>query len=81
LRKNIHGVVDLNVHVIANRRKFLSLVRDQDIVLGLDLVCRVPFDIESPDDGNGVTIKLVLVRFVAAILEDDGNLRHSAVSR
>lgn len=79
LCQNIHRVVDLNVHVITNCRKILSLVRDQSTVLGLDLVRGASLAVKPPRDDNAVAINIVLVCFVATVLEGDRDFRSSGV--
>jgi hypothetical protein len=61
LCQNIHGVVDLNVHMITNCRKFFSLVGNRCAVLGLDLVRGASLGIKLPGDDDTVTIEVVFV--------------------
>jgi hypothetical protein len=63
--------------MIANCGKLLSLVRDQGTILGLDLVCGTSFGIEPSRDDDAVTVNVMLVCFVATILEGDRDLRGS----
>ena len=75
--QNIHGVVDLNVHMITNCRKFFSLVGNRCAVFGLDLVRGASLGIKPPGDDNTVTIEVALVCFIATILEGNCNFRVS----
>ena len=77
MRQNIHRVVDLNVHMIANCRKLLSLVGNEGVVLGLDLIRGGSFEVKSSRDDDLVTINITFVCFVATILEGDGDFRCS----
>ena len=75
--QNVHRVVDLNVHVITNCGKFLSLVRDQGTIFGLNLVRGAPFAVKLSRDNDAVAINVVLVCFVATVLEGDSDFRGS----
>jgi len=77
LCQDVHRVVDLNVHVITNCGKVLSLVRDQGAILGLDLVRGTSFVIKLSRDDNAVAKNVVLVCFVTTILEGDRDFRGS----
>lgn len=66
--------------MVTNCGELLSLVRDQDAVFGFDLVCGTPFVVEPSRDDDAVTIKIVFVRFIATVLEGDGDFRGSEIS-
>lgn len=63
--------------MITNSRELLSLMRDQGTILGLDLVCGTSFGIEPSRNDDAVTVNIMLVRFVATILEGDRDFRGS----
>ena len=54
-------------------------MRDHSTILGLDLVRGASFVIKPPRNDDAVPINIVLVRFVATVLEGDCDLGSSEV--
>jgi hypothetical protein len=69
LRKDVHGIVDLDVHMVTNRREIFALGRDYFTIPTLDLVRRGPFFGETAGDDDTVPIRVILVCFVALIFK------------
>lgn len=76
LSKNVHGIVDLNVHVIADGCQFVFLGGYSLTVLALDLPRRTAFFREATSDENALAVFFGLVGFFALILDRDRHLRH-----
>ena len=81
MREDIHRVVYLNVHVIADCLQLLALCRDDLAVPILDLVRRSAILGEPTGDNDALAILLWPVRFFALVLENDRDLRDTAKSQ
>lgn len=71
LCKNVHGIVNLDIHMIANSRQLVSLGGDNFAVFRLDLVRRRAFLSEASGDDDTVTVILVPVCIFSLIFQDD----------
>ena len=69
LRKDVHGIVDLDVHMVANGREFFALSRDYFAVPTLDLVRRGPFFGETAGDDDTVSKQVILICFIALVFK------------
>ena len=78
LSEDIHGIVDLNVHMVADGLQLLALCRDSPPIPRLDLVRRraVPREAASYDDALAVLLRFV--GFLALVLELHGYLGDAA---
>lgn len=74
LCKNIHWVINLDIHVVADRRELISLGRDDSAIFRLDLVRRRAFLRKATRDHNAVAIDIVLIGVLSLVLEDDSHL-------
>lgn len=69
MRKDVHGIVNLNVHMVANGREFFALGRDYLAIPTLDLVRRGPFFGETAGDDDTVSIQVILECFIALVFK------------
>ena len=75
LCKNVHGIVDLNIHVVANCRQLVSLGRYDFAILRFDLVRGRAFLGEAAGDNDAVAVLFVPVCVFPLVLQDDRDLR------
>lgn len=69
LRQDIHRIIDLNIHMIANRAQLLALRRHLLSGFRLDLVRRAAVFREAARDDDAVAVDVGPVGFVALVLE------------
>lgn len=73
LGENIHRVVDLNVHMIADGSKFIFLGANDSAVLALDFPRAIALFGEFTSDHNGLSVFLGLVRLLPLVLQRNGD--------
>lgn len=74
MSENVHRVVYLYVHVIAYSGQLLPLRRDDPTILAPDFVRRRSFLGEAAGDNDALAVLVLPVRFLALVLQDDGDL-------
>lgn len=77
MRKDIHRIVDLDIHVIANGGEFAAVIGHEFSALGTNPIGRAPLPGELPSDDNAGTIFLRLVRFVSLVLDHHGDFSNA----
>ena len=77
LSEDVHWIVYLYVHVVANSRELLSFGRDDPSILTLDLVRGGTFLGEAPRNDDASAIVLRAIRLFALVLQNDRHLRDS----
>ena len=78
LSEDVHGIVDLNIHVVADGLQLLALRRDSPPIPRLDLVRRRAVPREAASDDDALAVLLRLVRLLALVLELYGYLGDAA---
>lgn len=77
LSEDVHRIVDLDVHMVADSLQLLTLRRDDLPVPALDLVRGSAILGEPAGNHDALAIVLRSVRFIALVLEDDRDLRYT----
>lgn len=78
LSQDIHGVIDLDIHVIANGRQFVFLSADDPSVFTLDFPGRATIFGESASNDDGLAVLFGFVGFLSLILDMDGDFGSAA---
>ena len=78
LREDVHGVVDLDIHMIAYGRELSTVVGYHFAVLCANLVRGGTVLCESPSNNDTRTVFLRLERLIALILDCDRDLSSTA---
>lgn len=73
--EDVHGIINLNVHVIADGSEFIFLSGYSLAVLALDLPSRGACLREAASDDDALAILFGLVGFLALILHGDRHFR------
>ena len=81
LRKDVHGVVNLNIHMVTNGSQLVLLGRDDFAILALDLPRGASLLCEPARNDNALAIFFGLVGFFALVLDGDSNLGHTCRGR
>lgn len=79
LGQNVHRVIHLNVHVVANLGQFLPLGRHDLAILTLELVRRSTILGKTTRDDDAVTIGIMLIRLFALVLQGKGHFGDTVV--
>ncbi len=69
MRKYIHRIINLDVHMVADGRQLLPLCGDHLSIPALDLVGRRAFFSEASSDDDAIAIYIMFIRLVALVLQ------------
>ena len=81
LCKDVHGIIDLDVHMVANGREFFALGRDCFAIPTLDLVRRGPFFGETASNDDTVPIQVILICFIAVVFKLNCHFRSTKLDQ
>lgn len=73
LRQDVHRIVHLDVHMVANLGQLVPFRGNDSTVPALDLVGRPSVLSEATGDDDAITVYLVVISFIALILQDKGH--------
>jgi hypothetical protein len=69
LRKDVHRIVYLDIHVVTDSRQLVLLGTDNSPILSPDLPCRRPLLGKLTRNNNGFAVLLRFVRLFTLVLE------------